>query len=84
VDRDGVWHSRLHNDGEPVLTELLPHVFEPLVTTKHGHAGTGLAVAHRVMSDHGGSIAMDNGAPTGDAVAGGVIVTFTLPRARDT
>lgn len=83
VDRDGGWHSRLHNDGEPVPADLLAHVFEPLVTTKHGHAGTGLAVAHRVMSDHGGSIALENSAPSGDTAAGGVVVTFTLPRARD-
>jgi len=84
VDRDGVWRSRLHNDGALISSDLLPHVFEPLVTTKQGHAGTGLAVAHRVMSDHGGSIAMDNVAPTGDATTSGVIITFTLPRARDT
>ncbi len=83
VDRDGVWHSRLHNDGEPVPTDVLPHVFEPLVTTRQGHAGIGLAVAHRVMSDHGGSIAMDNSAPVGDAAPGRVVVTFTLPRARE-
>jgi signal transduction histidine kinase len=83
VDRDGVWYSRLHNDGELIASDLLLHVFEPLVTTKHGHAGTGLAVAHRVMSDHGGSIAMDNSAPSGDGATGGVIVTFTLPRARE-
>ncbi|HEY4304036.1 MAG TPA: ATP-binding protein [Gemmatimonadaceae bacterium] len=82
VDRDGVWHSRLHNDGDPVASELLSHVFEPLVTTKPGHAGTGLAVSHRVLSDHGGSIAMENGPAQGDA-GGGVIVTFTLPRARE-
>jgi signal transduction histidine kinase len=83
VDREGNWHSRLHNDGDPVAADLLSHVFEPLVTTKQGHAGTGLAVAHRVMSDHGGSIAVENSAPSGDGAAAGVIVTFTLPRARD-
>ena len=77
VDRDGTWHSHLQNDGEPVPADVLSHVFEPLVTTKPGHAGTGLSVAHRIMSDHGGGIALENSAP------GGVIVTFTLPRARD-
>jgi signal transduction histidine kinase len=83
VDRDGSWHSRLHNDGEAVPVGLLPRVFEPLVTTKPGHAGTGLSVAHRVISDHGGSIALDNSPPAGDAATGGVVVTLTLPRARE-
>jgi signal transduction histidine kinase len=83
VERDGTWHSRLHNAGESVPDDLVAHVFEPLVTTKPGHAGTGLSVAHRVMSDHGGSIALENGASSGDVPAGGVVVSFTLPRSRD-
>ena len=83
VDRDGAWHSRLENDGEAVGADVLPHVFEPLVTTKPGHAGTGLSVAHRVMSDHGGSITLENGGASGDAPSRGVIVTFILPRARE-
>jgi two-component system sensor histidine kinase PilS (NtrC family) len=83
VDREGIWHCRLHNDGEPVASNLLSHVFEPLVTSKQGHAGIGLAVAHRVMSDHGGGLALDNSPTHGDTQAGGVTVTFTLPRARE-
>jgi signal transduction histidine kinase len=82
VERDGTWISALQNDGAPVESEILPHVFEPLVGTKHGHAGTGLAVAHRIFSDHGGAIFMENRAPRGDAPAG-VVVTFTLPRGRE-
>jgi signal transduction histidine kinase len=76
VTSDGDWCSRLHNDGPPIAAELLPHVFEPLVTSKTGHIGTGLAIAYRIVSDHGGTIALEN------APAGGVTATITLPPAR--
>lgn len=83
VDRDGVWHSRLRNDGAPVPADLVAHVFEPLVTTKPGHAGTGLAVSHRILSDHGGSVVLENDPPKAEGLPGGVAVTFSLPRARE-
>jgi signal transduction histidine kinase len=61
----GEWKSRLHNPGPPVAPDILPHVFEPLVTTKPGHTGIGLAVAHRVLSEHGGTIAIESNNSTG-------------------
>jgi signal transduction histidine kinase len=75
IERDGSWRSMVHNDGPPISADVLSRVFEPLVTTKTGHAGTGLAVAHRIASDHGGSISID-------CDAAGTTVTFTLPPAR--
>jgi len=72
---DGTWRSRLHNDGAPVSADSLPHVFELLFTTKPGHAGIGLAVAHRIVSEHGGTIALDSA----DGV--GTTLTLTLPAA---
>ena len=73
---DGGWKSRLHNTGPAVPADALPHVFEPLYTTKPGRAGIGLAVAHRILSEHGGTIALENDAGTG------VRITVTLPAAR--
>jgi signal transduction histidine kinase len=73
---DGSWESRLRNPGSVVAPEVLAGAFEPLVTTKSGHVGIGLAVAQRVMSDHGGSLTLDS-----DAHAG-TTVTFVLPPAR--
>jgi signal transduction histidine kinase len=69
---DGEWSSRLHNPGPSVAPDVLPHVFEPLVTAKPGHTGIGLAVAHRVVSEHGGTITIEseNGR--------GTTVTFSL------
>lgn len=69
---DGLWVSVVHNDGPPVDDETLARAFEPLVTTKPGHAGIGLAVAHRVVSEHGGAVALrTDGA--------GATLTVTLP-----
>jgi signal transduction histidine kinase len=73
VADDGSWTSRLHNAGPSVPEEILPHAFEPLVSTKPGHAGIGLAVARRILADHGGTIALES---AGDA---GTTVTLTLP-----
>jgi signal transduction histidine kinase len=71
---DGMWRSQLHNAGEPIPTNALPHVFELLFTTKPGHAGIGLAVAHRIVSEHGGAIALDSD-------GAGATLTLTLPAA---
>lgn len=76
VDGDGTWRCHLHNDGAPVPADILPHVFEPLVTTRAGHAGTGLAVAHRIVSDHGGTVSLDS------AEDAGTTLTFILPPVR--
>ena len=83
IDRDGTWRSMLHNDGPVLPPEVAGRIFEPLVTTKPGHAGIGLAVAHRIMNEHGGTIALaaDGSAAAGEA-SGGVTITFTLPPAR--
>jgi len=70
------WQSRLHNGGSPVPPSVLANVFEPLVTTKPGHAGVGLAVVHRILTDHGGSVALDSDQDAGTTL------TFTLPAAR--
>lgn len=72
---DGAWRSQLHNDGPAIRADALPHVFELLFTTKPGHAGIGLAVAHRIVSEHGGTITLEN------ADAGGATLTLTLPAA---
>jgi signal transduction histidine kinase len=75
VAPDGSWRSALKNDGPAVPADVLAHAFEPLVTTKQGHAGIGLAVAHRILTEHNGRIALESGDGTGTTV------TFVLPPA---
>lgn len=71
--RDGWWQSEVHNDGPAIAPDTLSRVFEPLVSTKPGHAGVGLAIAQRVVSDHAGSISMESDG------AAGTTLTFKLP-----
>ncbi|HXD49169.1 MAG TPA: HAMP domain-containing sensor histidine kinase [Gemmatimonadaceae bacterium] len=73
---DGRWQSRLHNDGAPVSDEVMSRAFDPFVTTKAGHAGIGLAVAHRIVVEHGGTIDIES------STGGGTTLTLTLPPAR--
>ena len=70
---DGIWESRLHNDGPAVAPDVLAHVFEPLVSAKLGHSGIGLAITHRILNDHAGSVSIDS------SEGKGTTLTFTLP-----
>ena len=76
VTADGSWETRLTNQGATIPEEALVRAFEPLMTTKPGHAGIGLATAQRVVSEHGGAIAIASGSGTGTTL------TITLPAAR--
>lgn len=46
------------DDGPGVPPEIAPRVFEPLVTSRQGGTGLGLALAARIAQAHGGSIAL--------------------------
>jgi two-component system nitrogen regulation sensor histidine kinase GlnL len=44
------------DNGAGVPEELLPHLFDPFVTTKRSGSGLGLALAAKIIGDHGGII----------------------------
>lgn len=55
----------VHNEGQPILPEMIPHIFEPL--TRHPsashdseHLGLGLYIASQVVSGHGGTIDVES------------------------
>jgi two-component system, NtrC family, nitrogen regulation sensor histidine kinase GlnL len=46
----------IKDNGPGVSEELLPHLFDPFVTTKPTGSGLGLALAAKIIGDHGGII----------------------------
>jgi two-component system nitrogen regulation sensor histidine kinase NtrY len=56
--RPEVIELALSNDGPPVPDALLPRLFDPYVSSKAGkdNMGLGLAIARKVIIDHGGDI----------------------------
>ena len=46
--------------GVVVPTDLMPHLFDPFVTTKPSGTGLGLALVAKIIGDHGGIIECDS------------------------
>jgi signal transduction histidine kinase len=49
---------RGHGDGSGIDSEILPHIFEPFLTTKEsGHrVGLGLDISRSIVERHGGAL----------------------------
>ena len=71
----GEWRCELRNGGSPIPPEIFPRVFDLLVSSKPGHAGIGLALARRIVTDHGGTISLSSTAESA------TVATISLPLA---
>ncbi|HLX63748.1 MAG TPA: ATP-binding protein [Planctomycetota bacterium] len=58
--------------GPGIPQTLMPHIFEPFVTSKERGTGLGLAISQRIVREHGGTLVAANRAE------GGAIFTVTL------
>ncbi|HYL81393.1 MAG TPA: ATP-binding protein, partial [Candidatus Acidoferrum sp.] len=67
---------RIADTGPGIPAENVDRVFDPYFTTKEGGTGLGLALAHKVIQDHHGSIRAEN------APGAGAIFVITLPTVR--
>jgi len=65
----------IRDSGSGLTPEAARRAFEPYFTTKRASGGTGLgmAIAQRIVGEHGGTIAIEGPA------AGGALVTIRLP-----
>ena len=52
------------NSGPPIPESILPHIFEPLITTKEIGTGLGLASCKKIIENHGGIIDAKNNPTT--------------------
>ena len=50
----------LRDNGGGIPPDLLPHIFDPFVTTKPRGSGLGLALVAKIIGDHGGVIECDS------------------------
>jgi len=64
----------IQDTGRGIPISDLQKIFIPFFTTKSEGHGVGLALAHRVISQHGGTLAVEN------APLGGALFTIRLPR----
>lgn len=49
----------VRDNGSGIPTDLMPHIFDPFVTTKPRGSGLGLALVAKIVGDHGGVIECD-------------------------
>lgn len=63
----------VEDTGRGIAEEDLQRIFIPFFTTKSKGHGVGLALAHRVATDHGGTLSASN------SNAGGAVFTLRLP-----
>jgi len=68
----------IRDNGRGIEPQHLDRVFEPFYTTKDNWRGVGLglSVAHRMITDHGGTIRIES------TIGEGTLVTVTLPASR--
>jgi PAS domain S-box-containing protein len=63
------------DSGPGIQEDVVPHIFDPYFTTRPHGVGLGLAIAHRIVESHGGSIEVETEAGQG------TIMTVRLPLA---
>lgn len=70
------YRLRLQDNGAGIPAEVLPRIFVPFFTTKTSGTGLGLALVHRIVTEHGGTIQVSSH-------PSGTTFTLTLPRAKN-
>jgi len=64
---------RVRDTGQGMTPEAVASAFEPYFSTKDAGLGLGLALTHKIVSDHGGSIVLES------ALGGGTVARIRLP-----
>jgi signal transduction histidine kinase len=57
---DGWAYISFRDSGPGIPREILPHLFEPFMTSKASGLGLGLSISYGIVQRHGGQIQVDN------------------------
>ena len=59
---------KITDTGRGISPAILPRIFDPFFTTENMSAGLGLAVAKKIISEHGGSISVESAEGVGTSI----------------
>ena len=68
----------IQDNGGGFSADMMPHVFEPYMTSKPHGTGLGLAIVKKIVEEHKGNIRVEN-VTANDGVASGAVVTISIP-----
>lgn len=75
---NGMLVLTLQDNGGGFSADMMPHIFEPYMTSKPHGTGLGLAIVKKIIDEHRGSIKIEN-VSSNDGIALGAIVTISIP-----
>jgi len=64
IENENEWVLEISNSGPEIPEDILPHIFDSLVTTKLVGTGLGLVSCKTIVENHGGTIAVRNNPTT--------------------
>ena len=75
---NGMLVLAVQDNGGGFAADMMPHIFEPYMTSKPHGTGLGLAIVKKIIEEHKGSIKVENTTDsTGEA--SGAVVTISMP-----
>lgn len=75
---NGMLILTVQDNGGGFAADMMPHIFEPYMTSKPHGTGLGLAIVKKIIEEHKGSIKVEN-ATDSNGEATGAVVTISIP-----
>jgi nitrogen fixation/metabolism regulation signal transduction histidine kinase len=79
---NGLLVLTVQDNGGGFAADMMPHIFEPYMTSKPHGTGLGLAIVKKIIEEHKGNIKIEN-ATDSNGEATGAVVTIGMPLFND-